>query len=51
MTQGRRLYVPYEEGALRIFIAVKNPSLSAGLEPVNLMSNCKHAKDYTTEDN
>jgi hypothetical protein len=32
-----------------IFIAIKNPLFSAGLEPANLGSNGKHANHYTTE--
>jgi hypothetical protein len=28
---------------LRTFIALKNPSPSAGIEPTNLGSNCKRA--------
>jgi hypothetical protein len=35
---------------LRIFIALKNPSSSAGFEPANLGSNGMHANNYTTED-
>jgi hypothetical protein len=31
------------ELVIRIFIAIKNPSLSAGFEPTNLGSNGKHA--------
>jgi hypothetical protein len=34
---------PLKEGVLRIFIALKNPSLSAGFEPANRESNSKHA--------
>jgi hypothetical protein len=33
-----------KEVVLRIFIAFKSPSLSAGLESVNLVSNGKYAK-------
>jgi hypothetical protein len=36
--------------ALRIFIALKNPSLSDGIEPANIGSNGKHASHYNTED-
>jgi hypothetical protein len=35
---------------LRIKIALKNPSPSAGFEPWNLESNGKHDNYYTTED-
>jgi hypothetical protein len=35
---------------LRIFIALKNPTPTAGFEPANLWSNSKHAKHYTTKD-
>jgi hypothetical protein len=31
---------------LRIFIALKNPTLSAGFEPANLSSNGKHDNHY-----
>jgi hypothetical protein len=41
---------PPREGVLRIFIALKNPSPSAGFEPANLESNIKHANHYATED-
>jgi hypothetical protein len=34
---------------LWIFIALKNPSLSAGFEPANLGSICKHDNYYTAE--
>jgi hypothetical protein len=47
---GRRLYFPPKEGALGIFIALKNQSHSAGFEPANLGSNGKHANHYITED-
>jgi hypothetical protein len=33
-----------------VFIALKNPLLSAGLEPANLIYNVKHDNHYTTED-
>jgi hypothetical protein len=39
-----------EEGVLQIFIALKNPSPSAGYENANLGSNEKHANHYTTEE-
>jgi hypothetical protein len=32
-----------KEGVLRIFIALKNPSPSAGFDPANLGSKSKHA--------
>jgi hypothetical protein len=41
---------PPKEGVLRIFIAFKNRSPWAGIEPPNLCSNGKHASLYTTED-
>jgi hypothetical protein len=44
------LTYPPKEGVPRIFIALKNPSSSAGYEPTNLGSKDKHAKHYTTED-
>jgi hypothetical protein len=34
---------PPKEGVLRVFIALKNSSLSAKFEPAILGSNCKHA--------
>jgi hypothetical protein len=34
---------PPKEGVLRIFIALRNLSSSAGYEPANLGSNGKHA--------
>jgi hypothetical protein len=38
----RRLYFPSQrKGALRTFIALKNPSPSAGFEPANLGSSGK----------
>jgi hypothetical protein len=50
-TWGRRLYFPPKEGVTRIFVALRNPSPSAGFEPANLGSDGKHANHYTTEDN
>jgi hypothetical protein len=38
------------EGVLQIFIAIKNPLPSAGIEPANIGSYHKHASPYTTED-
>jgi hypothetical protein len=38
-----------KEVVLRIFIALKYPSSSAGFEPVNLMSNGKNNNHYTIE--
>jgi hypothetical protein len=35
---------PLKEGVLRIFIALKIPSLSPGFEPANLGSNSKYVK-------
>jgi hypothetical protein len=42
---------PPKEGVLRIFVALKNPLLSAGFKPSILGPNGKHAKYHTTEDN
>jgi hypothetical protein len=39
-----------KEVVLRIFIALKNPSSSAGFEPANSGSNGKHANHYTTKE-
>jgi hypothetical protein len=41
---------PPKKAVLRIFIALKNPSLSVGFGPANLCSNGEHANNYTTED-
>jgi hypothetical protein len=41
---------PPKGGVLRIFIALKNPSPSAGFKPANLGSDGKYASHYTTED-
>jgi hypothetical protein len=41
---------PPNEGVLRIIIALKNSSPSAGIEPAKLKSNGKHASHYTTKD-
>jgi hypothetical protein len=39
---------PPKEVVLRIFITLKNPSISVGIEPANLGSSGKHAEvDYT----
>jgi hypothetical protein len=40
---------PLKEGVLRNFIALKNPSTSAGFEPANLGFSGKHDNHYTTE--
>jgi len=40
---------PPKEVVLRIFIALKNPSASAGFEPANLESNFKFDKHYSAE--
>jgi hypothetical protein len=40
---------PPKEVVLRIFIALKNRSSSAGFEPANLGSNGKHANHETSE--
>jgi hypothetical protein len=42
MTQDPRLCFPFEEVMLWVFIALKNPSTSAGSEPTNLQSNGEH---------
>jgi hypothetical protein len=41
---------PPKEGVLRNFIALKNPSPSAGFNPVNVWSNGKQENHYITED-
>jgi hypothetical protein len=41
---------PPKDVALRVFIALKNPSISAGLKPATLESSGKNANHYTTED-
>jgi hypothetical protein len=41
---------PFKEVLLMIFIALKNPSLSAGIEPANLGSNGKHSSHCFTKD-
>jgi hypothetical protein len=41
---------PSKEGVLRIFIALKIQSPSAGIEPANLRSNSKHTNHCTTDD-
>jgi hypothetical protein len=46
---GKGLSFPSEKGMLRIFIALKKPSSSAGFEPTNVGSNGKHAIHYSTE--
>jgi hypothetical protein len=38
-----------KEGVLRIFIAPKNPSPSAGSEQINLVSTGKNANHYTSK--
>jgi hypothetical protein len=40
---------PPKEVVLRIFIALKNPSLTAGFEPANLGANSKHDNHSTIE--
>jgi hypothetical protein len=50
ITWGRRLYFPSEGRRAVDFMALKNPSPSAGFEPANLESNFKHANHLTTED-
>jgi hypothetical protein len=46
---GWRLYFPSERMQLQIFIVLKNPSPSFGLESANLGSNSKHRDLYTTK--
>jgi hypothetical protein len=41
---------PPKKDVLRLYIALKNPSPSAGFEPANLESNIKHANHCTTKD-
>jgi hypothetical protein len=41
---------PPKEGVLRIFVVLKNPSLSAAFEPENLLSIGNRANRYATED-
>jgi hypothetical protein len=36
-------YFPSEEGVLRIFFALKNPTVSIGFEPANLGTKGQHA--------
>jgi hypothetical protein len=36
-------YFPSEEGVLRIFFALKNPTASAGFEPADLGTKGQHA--------
>jgi hypothetical protein len=38
-----------KKGVLRIFIALKNPSLEPGFNPRPLGSSGKHTSHYTTE--
>jgi hypothetical protein len=40
---------PPKEVALRIFITLKNPSTSVGIEPANLASSGEHSNHYSTE--
>jgi hypothetical protein len=51
MTWDRRLYSPPppNEDVLLIFIALENPSLSAGFESANLVSSGKHDNLHTTK--
>jgi hypothetical protein len=45
----RHGFVSAPKKVVRIFIALKNSSLSAMFDPANLGSNAKHDKHYTTE--
>jgi hypothetical protein len=47
---GPMALLPTKEDVLRIFITLKSPSPSAGIEPVNLGSSDKRVSHYTTED-
>jgi hypothetical protein len=38
-----------KEVLLRIFVVVKNPSLSSGFEPASLVSSGRHDNHYTAE--
>jgi hypothetical protein len=49
MTWGRWLYFPSEESSAMDFFTLKNPSLLAEFEPMNIGSNGKHNNLYTTE--
>jgi hypothetical protein len=40
---------PPKEVVLRIFITLKNPSTSVGIEPVNFGSSGEHANHLSTE--
>jgi hypothetical protein len=42
---------PPKERVLRISIALKNPSSSAGYEPANFGFSGRHVNFYTTEEN
>jgi hypothetical protein len=51
LRHGANGFTSHPKGAvLRIFIAIKNPSPSARIEPANLGLNGKHADNYTTEE-
>jgi hypothetical protein len=43
------LFPIQEEGVLRIFIALKNPSLWPGFEPATFGSSGQHTNHYTTK--
>jgi hypothetical protein len=43
LQHGANGFTCLKEGMLRIFIIHKNPSPSAGFEPMNLVTNGKHA--------
>jgi hypothetical protein len=43
------LLSPPKEVVLRIFITLKNPSTSVGIEPTNLGSSGEHANHKSTE--
>jgi hypothetical protein len=48
-TLDRRLYFPSEGSRATDFVAIKNPSSSAGFQPANFGSSGKHDNHYTTD--
>jgi hypothetical protein len=48
-TWDRQLYLPSEGRHAKDFIALKNPTASAGFEPANLGTRGQHANPQTTE--
>jgi hypothetical protein len=49
LRHGAMASLPLRRNSFCDFIAIKNPSSSAGFQPANLGSNCKHNNHYTTE--